>query len=51
MIAQIITQILNNQFSFIIHLFANFVAVFITSKFKKLLDIFEYKKNKDQLNP
>jgi len=47
MITQIITQILNNQFSFIIHFFANSVAVFITFRFKKLLDIFEYEKNKD----
>jgi len=50
MIAQIITQILNNQSSFIVHSFANFVAVFITFRFKKLLDISEYEKNKDQLN-
>ncbi len=50
MIAQIITQILNNQSSFIIHLFANSVAVFIAFKFKKLLNISEYKRNKDQLN-
>ncbi len=50
MITQIITQILNNQFSFIIHFFANSVAVFITFRFKKLLDIFEYEKNKDWLN-
>ncbi len=47
MITQIVVQILNNQSLFIIHLFANFVAVFITSRFKKLLDIFEYKKNED----
>ncbi len=50
MIAQIIIQILNNQFSLVIHFFANFVAVFITSRFKKLFDISEYKKDKDQLN-
>ncbi len=49
-ITQIITQILNNQSSFIIHLSANFVAVFIAFKFEKLLDISEYEKNKDQLN-
>jgi len=47
MITQIIVQILNNQFLFIIHLFVNFVAVFIASKFKKLLNIFKYEKNKD----
>ncbi len=47
MIAQIITQILNNQSLLIIHLSANSVAVFITSRFKKLLDIFKYEKNKD----
>jgi len=47
MIAQIITQILNNQSLFIIHLSTNSVAVFITSRFKKLLDIFKYEKNKD----
>ena len=50
MIAQIIAQILNNQSSFIIHLFANSVAIFITFKFMKLLDIFKYEKNKDWLN-
>ncbi len=50
MIAQIITQILNNQSLFIIHLSTNSVAVFITSRFKKLLDIFKYEKNKDWLN-
>ncbi len=49
-IAQIITQILNNQSFLIIHLFANSVTVFITSRFKKLLNIFEYKRNKDQSN-
>ncbi len=42
MITQIVTQILNNQSFFIIHLFANSVAVFITSKFEKLFDIFKY---------
>ncbi len=46
-IAQIIAQILNNQSSFVIHLSANSVAVFIVSRFKKLLDIFEYERNKD----
>jgi len=50
MITQIIAQILNNQSSFIIHFSVNFVAVIITSRFEKLLDIFEYEKNKDQLN-
>ncbi len=49
-IAQIIAQILNNQSSLIVHSFANFVAVIITSRFKKLLDISEYEKNKDWLN-
>jgi len=47
MITQIITQILNNQSLFIVHLFANSVAVFITFRFKKLLNIFKYKRNKD----
>jgi len=41
---------LNKQSSFIIQFFANFVAVIIAFKFKKLLNIFEYEKNKDQLN-
>jgi len=49
-ITQIITQILNNQSSFVVHFSANSVAVFIAFRFKKLLDIFEYKRNKDQLN-
>ncbi len=49
-IAQIIAQILNNQSLFIIHSSANSVAVFITFRFKKLLDISEYEKNKDWLN-
>jgi len=49
-ITQIITQILNNQSSFVIHFSANSVAVFIAFRFKKLLDIFEYERNKDQLN-
>ncbi len=50
MITQIITQILNNQSSFVVHLFANSVIVFIASRFKKLLDISEYEKNKNWLN-
>ncbi len=50
MIAQIIAQILNNQSLFIVHFFANSVAVFIASRFKKLLDISEYERNKDRLN-
>ncbi len=50
MIAQIITQILNNQSSLVVHFSANSVAVFIASRFKKLLNISEYEKNKDQLN-
>jgi len=50
MITQIIAQILNNQSSFIIHFSANSVAVFITFRFKKLLDISKYEKNKDWLN-
>ncbi len=50
MIAQIVAQILNNQSSFIVHSFVNFVAVIIASRFKKLLDISEYEKNKDRLN-
>ncbi len=50
MITQIVTQILNNQSSFIIYFFVNFVAVIIAFRFKKLLDISEYEKNKDQLN-
>jgi len=49
-ITQIITQILNNQSSFVIHFSANSVAVFIAFRFKKLLDIFEYERNKDQSN-
>ncbi len=49
-ITQIVAQILNNQSLFIIHFSVNSVAVFITFKFKKLLDIFEYKRNKNQLN-
>ena len=50
MIIQIVTQILNNQSFFIVYLSVNFVVVFITSKFKKLFDIFEYERNKDWLN-
>jgi uncharacterized membrane protein len=50
MIAQIVAQILNNQFLFIVHFSANSVAVFIASRFEKLLDIFEYEKDKDRLN-
>ncbi len=50
MITQIVAQILNNQSFFIIHLFANSIAVIIASRFEKLLDISEYEKNKDQLN-
>ena len=50
MIAQIIAQILNNQSFLVVHLFANSVAVFIASRFEKLLDISEYEKNKDRLN-
>ena len=49
-IAQIVAQILNNQSSLVVHLSANSVAVFITSRFKKLLDISEYERNKDRLN-
>jgi len=47
MIAQIITQILNNQSFLIIYFFANSVAVIIAFKFEKLFDIFKEKKNKD----
>jgi len=47
MIAEIVAQILNNQSSFIIHLSANSVAVIIAFRFKKLLDISEYERNKD----
>jgi len=47
MIAQIVAQILNNQSFLVVHLFANSVVVFIASRFKKLLDISEYEKNKD----
>ena len=47
MIVQIIAQILNNQSSLVIHFSANSVAVFITFRFKKLLDISEYERNKN----
>ncbi len=50
MIAQIITQILNNQSLLVVHLSANYVAAFIAFRFKKLLDISEYEKDKDWLN-
>jgi len=50
MIVQIVAQILNNQSSLVVHLFVNFVIVFIASKFEKLLNIFKYEKDKDQLN-
>ena len=50
MITQIIAQILNNQSFFIVYFSANSVTVIITSRFKKLLDIFKYEKNKDWLN-
>jgi len=50
MITQIITQILNNQSFLVVHSSANSVAVFIASRFKKLLDISEYERDKDQLN-
>jgi len=46
-IAQIVAQILNNQSSLVVHLSANSVAAFIASRFKKLLDISEYERNKD----
>jgi hypothetical protein len=49
-ITQIITQTLNNQFSFIIQLSANSVTVIIASRFKKLSDISEYERDKDRLN-
>ena len=49
-ITQTVAQILNNQSLLVVHLFANSVAVFIASKFKKLFDISEYERNKDQLN-
>ncbi len=50
MIVQTVAQILNNQSLLVIHLSANFVAVFIAFRFKKLFNISEYKRNKDQLN-
>ncbi len=46
-IIQIIAQTLNNQSFLVIHLSANSVVIFIAFKFKKLLDIFKYEKNKD----
>jgi len=49
-ISQIVAQILNNQSLFIVHLSANSVAAFIASRFKKLLNISEYERDKDQLN-
>ncbi len=49
-ITQIVAQILNNQSFFIVHFFANFVAVIIAFRFKKLFDISEYEKDKDRLN-
>jgi len=50
MIAQIVAQILNNQSFLVVHLSVNSVAVFIASRFEKLLDISEYERNKDRLN-
>ncbi len=50
MIAQIITQILNNQSFLIVHFSANSVAVIIASRFEKLFNISEYEKDKDRLN-
>ncbi len=50
MIAQIVAQTLNNQSSFVVHLSANSVVAFIASRFKKLLDISEYERNKNRLN-
>jgi len=47
MITQIIAQILNNQSFLVVHFSAHSVAVFIASRFKKLLNIFEYERNKD----
>ncbi len=49
-ITQIVAQILNNQSLLVIHLSVNSVIVFIAFKFKKLLNIFKYEKNKDWLN-
>jgi len=46
-ITQIVAQILNNQSLLVIHLSVNSVIVFIAFKFKKLLNIFKYEKNKD----
>ncbi len=50
MITQIVAQILNNQSFLVVHFSVNSVAVFIASRFEKLLDISEYKRNKDRLN-
>ncbi len=50
MIAQIIAQILNNQFFLVVHSSVNSVAVFITFRFKKLFDLSEYERDKDWLN-
>ena len=50
MITQIIAQTLHNQSLFNIQVFANFVAVLIFIKFKKLLNISEYERDKDCLN-
>jgi len=47
MIAQIVAQILNNQSFLVVHFSANSVAAFIAFRFEKLLDIFEYERNKD----
>jgi len=49
-IAQIIIQTLHNQSLFNVQVSANSVAISIFIKFKKLLDIFEYEKNKNHLN-
>ena len=50
MISQIVAQILNNQSSLVIHFSANSVVVSIFIRFEKLLDIFEYERDKDWLN-
>jgi len=47
MISQIVAQILNNQSSLVIHFSANSVVVSIFIRFEKLLDIFEYERDKD----
>ncbi len=49
-IFQIIAQILNNQSLLVVHSSANSVAVSTFIKFEKLLNIFEYEKDKNQLN-